>query len=219
MVIEDVWSINSKLFKVRSPNIRAFVTVVDSLLHLFGKWLFEAAYIDTAFSAAATDSTEKVIGSMAAASTAVETSSRNSGPSGDHPAPAPPTPPPALVLPHTAQPHYGEQGHQPHPPSALPLRRTTSASATTSSSSLGSSVNNGCLELPKALTPERFEAGRAEAIGTLCRIFCSKKTGEEILPVYLARFYLAVQQALVIPPVSWFKMLKPKTQTLSLGVA
>lgn len=35
--------------------------------------------------------------------------------------------------------------------------------------------------------PESYESGRAEACGTLCRIFCSKKTGEEILPVYLSR--------------------------------
>lgn len=35
--------------------------------------------------------------------------------------------------------------------------------------------------------PDNYEAGRAEACGTLCRIFCSKKTGEEILPVYLSR--------------------------------
>ena len=60
------------------------------------------------------------------------------------------------------------------------------------------------LELPAALTPERFESGRAEALGALCRIFCSKKTGEEILPVYLARFYLAVQQGLKIAPVMTF---------------
>lgn len=32
-----------------------------------------------------------------------------------------------------------------------------------------------------------YEGGRAEALGALCRIFCAKKTGEEILPVYLAR--------------------------------
>lgn len=37
--------------------------------------------------------------------------------------------------------------------------------------------------------PESYEAGRAEACGTLCRIFCSKKTGEEILPVYLSRYH------------------------------
>lgn len=51
-------------------------------------------------------------------------------------------------------------------------------------------------DLPNGLTIDRFESGRAEAIGALCRIFCAKKTGEEILPVYLARFYIAIQQGL-----------------------
>lgn len=37
--------------------------------------------------------------------------------------------------------------------------------------------------------PDNYEAGRAEACGTLCRIFCSKKTGEEILPAYLSRYW------------------------------
>ncbi|XP_030632552.1 ral GTPase-activating protein subunit beta isoform X1 [Chanos chanos] len=46
--------------------------------------------------------------------------------------------------------------------------------------------------------PENYESGRAEACGTLCRIFCSKKTGEEILPVYLSRFYMVLIQGLQI---------------------
>uniref|UniRef100_A0A3Q3FK96 Ral GTPase-activating protein subunit beta n=1 Tax=Labrus bergylta TaxID=56723 RepID=A0A3Q3FK96_9LABR len=46
--------------------------------------------------------------------------------------------------------------------------------------------------------PESYEAGRAEACGTLCRIFCSKKTGEDILPVYLSRFYMILIQGLQI---------------------
>uniref|UniRef100_A0A4W3JP54 Ral GTPase-activating protein subunit beta n=1 Tax=Callorhinchus milii TaxID=7868 RepID=A0A4W3JP54_CALMI len=46
--------------------------------------------------------------------------------------------------------------------------------------------------------PDNYEAGRAEACGTLCRIFCSKKTGEEILPVYLSRFYMVLTQGLQI---------------------
>lgn len=37
-----------------------------------------------------------------------------------------------------------------------------------------------------------FEPGRAEAYGALCRIFCSHRSGEEIRPVYLSRFYLAL---------------------------
>ncbi|XP_068601913.1 ral GTPase-activating protein subunit beta-like [Brachionichthys hirsutus] len=46
--------------------------------------------------------------------------------------------------------------------------------------------------------PESYEAGRAEACGTVCRIFCSKKTGEAILPVYLSRFYMVLIQGLQI---------------------
>ncbi|MGH0165770.1 UNVERIFIED_CONTAM: hypothetical protein FKN15_066484 [Acipenser sinensis] len=46
--------------------------------------------------------------------------------------------------------------------------------------------------------PDNYEAGRAEACGTLCRIFCSKKTGEEILPVYLSRYYMGLIQGLQI---------------------
>lgn len=54
------------------------------------------------------------------------------------------------------------------------------------------------IETPAGLTIEKFESGKAEAVGALCRIFCAKKTGEEILPVYLARFYVAVQHGLRI---------------------
>lgn len=53
-------------------------------------------------------------------------------------------------------------------------------------------------EMPNALTIDKYESGKAESIGALCRIFCAKKTGEEILPVYLARFYLSLQQGLKI---------------------
>ncbi|XP_078001249.1 ral GTPase-activating protein subunit beta-like [Glandiceps talaboti] len=45
-------------------------------------------------------------------------------------------------------------------------------------------------------SPEGYEAGRAEACGTLCRIFCSQKSSEEILPVYLARFYATLIEGL-----------------------
>ncbi|TRY57786.1 hypothetical protein DNTS_012048 [Danionella cerebrum] len=46
--------------------------------------------------------------------------------------------------------------------------------------------------------PDNYESGRAEACGTLCRIFCSKKTHEDILPVYLSRFYMVLMQGLQI---------------------
>ncbi|GIY75210.1 ral GTPase-activating protein subunit beta [Caerostris darwini] len=51
-------------------------------------------------------------------------------------------------------------------------------------------------EIPSNLTLENFESGQAEAVGSLCRIFCAKRTGEEILPVYLSRFYSALQYGL-----------------------
>ena len=56
------------------------------------------------------------------------------------------------------------------------------------------------LDLPASLTQDKFQSGRAEALGALCRIFCAKKTGEEILPSYLARFYMALQQGLKVGP-------------------
>lgn len=53
-------------------------------------------------------------------------------------------------------------------------------------------------DLPAALTIDKYESGRAEAIGILCRIFCGKKSGEVISHVYLSRFYMALQQGLKI---------------------
>ena len=53
-------------------------------------------------------------------------------------------------------------------------------------------------DVPAGLAIDKYESGKAEALGALCRIFCAKKTGEEILPVYLARFYVALQQGLKV---------------------
>ncbi|CAL7934379.1 unnamed protein product [Xylocopa violacea] len=61
-----------------------------------------------------------------------------------------------------------------------------------------SSLQEAANDVPPALCIERYESGRAEALGALCRIFCAKKTGEEILPIYLARFYQAMNHGLKI---------------------
>ncbi|XP_053593188.1 ral GTPase-activating protein subunit beta isoform X4 [Microplitis demolitor] len=61
-----------------------------------------------------------------------------------------------------------------------------------------SSLQETITEIPSSLSIDRYESGRAEAMGALCRIFCAKKTGEEILPVYLARFYQAMNQGLKV---------------------
>ncbi|KAM4597576.1 ral GTPase-activating protein subunit beta-like [Polymixia lowei] len=54
---------------------------------------------------------------------------------------------------------------------------------------------------------ESWEAGRAEACGTLCRIFTSKRTGEDILPVYLSRFYMVLLQGLQTSEVMCFPVM------------
>lgn len=72
-----------------------------------------------------------------------------------------------------------------------------------------SSLQETVSDVPPTLCIDRYESGRAEALGALCRIFCAKKTGEEILPVYLARFYQAMYHGLKVdevstsPHVSW----------------
>uniref|UniRef100_A0A1A9UMW0 Rap-GAP domain-containing protein n=1 Tax=Glossina austeni TaxID=7395 RepID=A0A1A9UMW0_GLOAU len=104
----------------------------NSILHLFGEWLFEAAYIEQAS----------------------EASKR---------------------------------------PSSMIMENRKGSISLSQPNSLNDSSS-----LPSTLTIDKYESGRAEAIGTLCKIFCAKKTGEEILPVYLARFYMALQQCLKI---------------------
>lgn len=47
-----------------------------------------------------------------------------------------------------------------------------------------------------------YEMGRAQACGTLCRIFCSHKTGEAILPIYTSRFYVSLYYGLQVFSVS-----------------
>ena len=48
----------------------------------------------------------------------------------------------------------------------------------------------------------KFEPGCAEAYGALCRIFCCHRSDQEIRPVYLSRFYLAVAIGLLYSEVS-----------------
>ncbi|XP_049315489.1 ral GTPase-activating protein subunit beta isoform X12 [Bactrocera dorsalis] len=114
----------------------------NSILHLFGEWLFEAAHIggDAWF--------------MNTKKQATEASKR---------------------------------------PSSMIMENRKGSISLSQPNSL-----NDPNSLPPSLTIDKYESGRAEAIGTLCKIFCAKKTGEEILPVYLARFYMALQQCLKI---------------------
>uniref|UniRef100_A0A1B6CX62 Rap-GAP domain-containing protein n=1 Tax=Clastoptera arizonana TaxID=38151 RepID=A0A1B6CX62_9HEMI len=121
----------------------------NSILHLFGEWLFEAAQIGTELSK------EKV---------ASKDGSKR---------------PSSVMLDHNSL--------------------TSNSNSSIRKASMSQSQPNSLSEehdIPSCLSIDRYQAGRAEALGALCRIFCAKKTGEEILPVYYARFYLTLQQAL-----------------------
>ncbi|XP_050081712.1 ral GTPase-activating protein subunit beta isoform X3 [Anopheles aquasalis] len=110
----------------------------NSILHLFGEWLFDAAHIG---GETWTQNTKK---------RAAEAKRR----------------PSSMIM-------DNRKGSLSQPPSL-------------------SEVN----DVAPGLTIDKYESGKAEALGALCRIFCAKKTGEEILPVYLARFYMALHQGL-----------------------
>jgi hypothetical protein len=58
------------------------------------------------------------------------------------------------------------------------------------------STDRVAIELSTALQPINFEAGAAEALGCLCRVFASKYTDEDVAHVYYARFYLSLSCAL-----------------------
>ncbi|XP_059096422.1 ral GTPase-activating protein subunit beta-like isoform X2 [Tigriopus californicus] len=143
------------------PILAAARPKCNSILHLFGKWLFEAAFIGTDYAQGPAQSAQQ-------------------GQPKSAPPQLAPVPPPK----------------RPQSIHLDPSRRIS----TSSQQSVGGTSISESLELPAALSPDRFESGQAEAMGALCRIFCSKKTGEEILPVYLARFYLALQQGLAVSP-------------------
>lgn len=53
-----------------------------------------------------------------------------------------------------------------------------------------------------SLQPSGYENGQAEALGALCRIFSSKKADEDILPQYLARFYVVLHHGLKMKEVN-----------------
>ncbi|XP_046461247.1 ral GTPase-activating protein subunit beta-like isoform X2 [Daphnia pulex] len=125
----------------------------NSLLHLFGSWLFEATLIDceTQFN--------------------LKTSTAETSSSSLH----------------------------------LTDRSRASSVSVTSESSLQSNRPRSAtvVELPPdtanvGATLDGYESGRAEALGALCRIFCSKSTDEDILPQYLARFYVVLNNGLKI---------------------
>ena len=170
---------NSKKISPKRPRC-------NSILHLLGAWLLEASLIGSEFLTVPIrkGGPDEIgvtipIATAAQANAITINSNHNHGDSGSN----------------------LQTNHPVSATSKLGLFRKTSqiqGPATIShSTSIGQSTDSG-LELPDALAPNRFESGRAEAIGALCRIFCSKKTEETISPLYLARFYVALHEGLQV---------------------
>ncbi|XP_045500989.1 ral GTPase-activating protein subunit beta isoform X1 [Colias croceus] len=113
-------SISSQVGETEKPPLTPLRPKVNSILHLFGEWLFEAALIGT---------------------TPTNTQQRVEG-----------TPPPPSLS-----------------------------------------------DATQKLNMLSYQPGRAVALGTLCRVICSKQCREEVLAPYLARTYAALQRGLRDP--------------------
>lgn len=137
----------------------------NSILHLFGEWLFEAAHIGGDAWLQHTKSKIFILQNPA-------------------------------TINQTNLTHSEIATEASRRPSSMIMDNRKGSLSLSQPSSLTEPTGDG---MPAGLTIDKYESGRAEAVGALCRIFCAKKTGEEILPVYLARFYMAVQQGLKIP--------------------
>ncbi|XP_049872205.1 ral GTPase-activating protein subunit beta isoform X2 [Pectinophora gossypiella] len=114
-------SITSQVGEVEKPPLTPLRPKVNSIFHLFGEWLFEAALIGTS-------------------------------------------------------PPYNNQ----------PRSETTPPPPSLSDSQY-------------KLNMLSYQPGRAEALGTLCRVLCSKQCREEVLAPYLARCYAAIHRGLRDP--------------------
>ncbi len=132
----------------------------NSILHLYGKWLFEAAYIGTDF------------GSSAAALGGGGGPLNTAHGGGGSQAGRRPT---SLQIDaeakfqHQAQQQLQQQATTPTSRKMSVSSSTVMSHSTGPMSSSSTATTDSSLELPAALTPERFESGRAEAVGALCR--------------------------------------------------
>nr|XP_054758324.1 ral GTPase-activating protein subunit beta-like isoform X2 [Lytechinus pictus] len=168
----------------------------NSILHLFGAWLFEAALMGCKFHGAAT------------------------------PAPFLPRRTGSLFVNPSSSSSSAASALSNSFSNTSTINFTSSSSTATATTSTNASTNSRMMRraqsiptdapreghdregisppgAPSALlvpdrlsSPESYEEGRAEACGALCRIFTSRKASESILPMYLSRFYLTLTQGL-----------------------
>lgn len=145
----------------------------NSLLHIFGDWLFSAALLGSDMNQEALDPIDggtsfESAASLVSSSTATEVSSSRG----------------------LSSPSIGARKN---------ANQKSSGSSVRSSNQSTKQQENSAQDkvtLEPALCVDSFELGQAEAIAILCKIFASKTSAEEMSPSYLSRFYLCLQHCL-----------------------
>lgn len=146
----------------------------NSLLHIFGDWLFSAALVGSDLNQEVDElndgNTSEEATSVSSSSTATEISgSRSYSPSSNRK---------KSYIQKTAFFKNRQQSH---------LGKDSAISGQPAAEKI---------TLDPQLSADSFEFGQAEAMAILCKIFSSKSSCEDISPTYLSRFYLCLQHCL-----------------------
>lgn len=141
----------------------------NSLLHIFGNWLFSAALIGSDLNQEIIDSTDdntsESTTSIGSSSTATEISGMRS---------------------------YSSSMSQKRPSKGS----ITAPPSGKQQASLTGNQGAEKITLDPPLSADSFESGQAQAMAILSKIFSSKTASEDISPTYLSRFYLCLQHCL-----------------------
>lgn len=163
----------------------------NSILHIFGDWLFSAALIGSDLNQENIENNETSLSdgpaSFGSSSTATEFS--------------------------------GNPGLSPGKSRKFSVSAMTGSSKSTLSSRLPNFSSSSKMEsasekitLDQPLSVDSFESGQAEAMAILCRIFSAKSSNEDIAPHYLSRFYLCLQHCL------WFGSGQDSSQSATCPI-
>lgn len=145
----------------------------NSVLHIFGDWLFSAALIGSDLNQELDEhtggDTSESTNSVGSSSTTTEVSGSRS------------------FSPNFSRLRLTQQ------------RSTVSAKDKQTSQYLKqeSNATDSKITLDPPLSADSFESGQAEAMAILCKIFSSRTSSEDITPTYLSRFYLCLQHCLI----------------------
>lgn len=171
-------SISSRTSQVSQLQPQQFKLSTDrpkcnSLLHVFGDWLFGAALIGSELNQEVDETND---GNTSEEATSVGSSSTTTEISGPR--------------------SYSPTSYRKKLSKGAIFKNISQNQSTKDSTKNSASHTTEKIMLDPPLTAESFEFGQAEAMAILCKIFSSKTTTEDISPTYLSRFYLCLQHCL-----------------------